>query len=48
MNERRAVRPSAIVTHKNGDLEPGSGLYQEARALGYLSYRRSREFRSGG
>ncbi len=23
------------MTHKSGDLEPGAGFYQEARALGY-------------
>ena len=36
-DERAAGRPAltALVTHKNGDLEPGAGFYQEARALGY-------------
>lgn len=26
---------TAIVTHRSGDLEPGSGFYEKARALGY-------------
>ncbi len=36
-DEKAAGRPAltAIVTHKSGDLEPGAGFYQEARALGY-------------
>jgi hypothetical protein len=36
-DERSAGRPAltSIVTHKNGDLEPGSGFYDEARVLGY-------------
>ncbi|MFF0656077.1 hypothetical protein [Micromonospora tulbaghiae] len=35
--EHRARRPllTAIVTHKDGDKEPGSGFYEMARSLGY-------------
>lgn len=35
--EREAGRPmlTAIVTHKNGDKEPGPGFYDMARILGY-------------
>lgn len=35
--ERGAGRPmlTAIVTHKNGDKEPGPGFYDMARMLGY-------------
>jgi hypothetical protein len=36
-DEHRAGRPAltSIVTHKDGDKEPGSGFYDMARALGY-------------
>jgi hypothetical protein len=36
-DEHEAGRPllTAIVTHKNGDLEPGPGFYEMARSLGY-------------
>ena len=35
--ETAAGRPAltAIVTHKNGDMEPGPGFYDMARKLGY-------------
>ncbi len=35
-DEHEAGRPAltAIVTHKHGDLEPGSGFYDMARTLG--------------
>lgn len=35
--EHRADRPllTAIVTHKNGDKEPGPGFYEMARSLGF-------------
>ena len=35
--EHAAGRPAltAIVTHKQGDLEPGPGFYEMSRALGY-------------
>lgn len=36
-DEHAASRPllTAIVTHKDGDKEPGPGFYDMARALGY-------------
>jgi hypothetical protein len=36
-DECEAGRPAltSIVTHKNGDKEPGSGFYDMARSLGY-------------
>ncbi len=35
--EQAAGRPAltSIVTHKNGDKEPGPGFYEQARSLGY-------------
>lgn len=38
-DEHVAGRPliTAIVTHKNGDMEPGPGFYEMARALGYAT-----------
>jgi hypothetical protein len=35
--EAEAGRPAltSIVTHKNGDKEPGAGFYEMARSLGY-------------
>lgn len=35
--EHAAGRPAltSIVTHKDGDKEPGPGFYEQARALGY-------------
>lgn len=35
--EHRGGRPllTSIVTHKNDDMEPGSGFYDMARSLGY-------------
>ncbi|GIF77189.1 hypothetical protein [Asanoa siamensis] len=36
-DEHAAGRPAltSIVTHKDGDKEPGPGFYNEARSLGY-------------
>jgi hypothetical protein len=36
-DEHEAGKPAltAIVTHKDGDKEPGPGFYDQARALGY-------------
>lgn len=36
-DESGSGRPllTAIVTHKNGDLEPGAGFYDAAKALGH-------------
>jgi hypothetical protein len=36
-DEYTAGRPAltSIVTHKNGDKEPGAGFYEMARSLGY-------------
>lgn len=36
-DEHEAGRPAltSIVTHKDGDKEPGPGFYDQARALGY-------------
>jgi len=34
---------TALVTHKYGDLEPGTGFYEMARALGYR-YRQAERY----
>jgi hypothetical protein len=37
VDEHNADRPmlTAIVTHKDGDMEPGPGFFEQARKLGY-------------